>query len=94
MRVSGDGNRESHYRSPAFGVTLAHMLRPRGSHAMPPRVGTMLGSGPSPRATGLPDDHWLARGISRFRRCVEQALPGVYAFFPDHALHVTLRALQ
>lgn len=71
--VSGDGNRESHYRSHAVGVTLAHMLG-RSLH----------------RQTELAP---LRKALVRFKDKVEKAYPGLFAFFDESSLHVTLRAL-
>lgn len=37
--------------------------------------------------------HPLLEAINRFRRRVDKQLPGMYVWFTDASLHITLRAL-
>ncbi|KAK9815519.1 hypothetical protein WJX72_004976 [[Myrmecia] bisecta] len=93
--ASRDGNRELHYRGPALGVTLAHFLgahssaSSRSSHTN----GTAGSSSSSSICGQKAGAQALIRVIDRFRRRVEAELPGMYCWFPDQVLHVTLRAL-
>jgi hypothetical protein len=49
-------------------------------------------------AFGLPAEEAAARqllaAVQRFRARVDAALPGMYAWFGDASLHVTLRAIM
>lgn len=44
-------------------------------------------------AGGAADRLALVDAIERFRRRVDAALPGMYAWFADTSLHITIRAL-
>eukprot|EP01024_Parvocaulis_polyphysoides_P050842 TRINITY_DN4963_c0_g2_i1.p1 TRINITY_DN4963_c0_g2~~TRINITY_DN4963_c0_g2_i1.p1 ORF type:complete len:244 (+),score=31.21 TRINITY_DN4963_c0_g2_i1:106-837(+) len=68
VKASKDGNRESHYRGCASGVTLIHYLN-----------------------QNLDTD--IIQLIQQFRKQVDEQLPGLYAWFDDKSLHVTIRAL-
>ena len=37
---------------------------------------------------------WCAQAVQRFRERVDAAIPGMYAWFADCSLHVTLRAIM
>lgn len=41
----------------------------------------------------LADRRALLAAIARFQRRVDSELPGMYAWFEDSSLHITLRAL-
>ncbi|KAL0029394.1 hypothetical protein WJX77_004302 [Trebouxia sp. C0004] len=80
VSASRDGNRESHYRGPALGCTLVASL------------------GGQTTFTNKTLDHnkgtQLTEVINQFRQQVDQSLPGMYAWFDDGSLHVTIRALM
>ena len=92
--VARDGNRASHYTSPVTGVTLVHPLMavphtpgsPGGSHAQ--RVGF--------QHRGVEEilaRKQLLEAVREFRAAVEELLPGLYYWFDETSLHITLRAL-
>ena len=41
----------------------------------------------------LSDRRALLAAVERFRQRVQQELPGMYAWFSDASLHITIRAL-
>jgi hypothetical protein len=41
----------------------------------------------------LADRQALLAAVHRFRRRVDEALPGLYVWFAEDSLHITLRAL-
>ncbi|DBA97850.1 TPA: hypothetical protein ACH3X3_012714 [Trebouxia sp. C0006] len=78
--ASKDGNRESHYRGPALGCTL---------------VASLVGQNKFPnKALDHNKGAQLTEVIDQFRQQVDQLLPGMYAWFDDSSLHVTIRALM
>jgi hypothetical protein len=88
VHASRDGGREAHYRGVAPGVTLVHEL------------GLVGGGGGGGGASGGADNAAdaearlrLLEAVRRFRARVDRDLPGVYAWFGDASLHVTVRAI-
>ncbi len=104
FEASRDGNREAHYRGPHLGATLMHPLlpaRPVPAEAAAANAAAAA-AGDSPVAAagaaagsrgGAADRQALVAAIERFRRRVDAQLPGLYAWFSDASLHITLRAL-
>eukprot|EP00955_Chlamydomonas_euryale_P095860 364965-Chlamydomonas_euryale.AAC.12 len=78
FHASKDGGREGHYRNGCLGLTLVHDLA-----AFAPKTG---GGSHAGAAT--------ATAIRAFRMDVAAELPGVYTWFDDSSLHVTVRALM
>mmetsp|Transcript_36916 Transcript_36916/g.82098 ORF Transcript_36916/g.82098 Transcript_36916/m.82098 type:complete len:272 (-) Transcript_36916:18-833(-) len=82
FHVARDGSRESHYKGTALGVTLVHELScfsGKASETPRPQQGY---------ATALP-------GIIRsLKQRVDAELPGLYTWFEEASLHVTIRALM
>ena len=101
--ASRDGNREGHYRGPHLGATLMHPLLPDGAGAPPAAAAAAAAAGAPAAAAkaaaagggrgGAADRRALLAAIDRFRRRVDAELPGMYAWFSDASLHITLRAL-
>jgi hypothetical protein len=84
FHASRDGGREGHYRSMAPGVTLVHELGLGGG-------GGGCGAGAAPLSSS--SSALLLAAVRRFRERVDAALPGVYAWFDEASLHVTVRAI-
>lgn len=83
FHASKDGNRASHYTSNAIGATLVHDI---ANFTKPGSVSTFL---PHTNVwNALPDI------VRRFRARVDAALPGMYFWFADESLHITVRALM
>ncbi|PRW44592.1 hypothetical protein C2E21_6681 [Chlorella sorokiniana] len=103
FEASRDGNREAHYRGPHLGATLMHpLLLPAGpSAAAPGDAAAAAGSSAAAAGVGgavggkggTADRRALVAAIERFRRRVDAELPGLYVWFSDASLHITLRAL-
>jgi len=93
FHASRDGGREGHYRSPAPGVTLVHELFSAGVPAAAPAPAPTEGRAGGPVAAAAPALARLAADMRRFRAAVEAELPGVYAWFDEASLHVTVRAI-
>ena len=81
---------------PHLGATLMHPLAvafdgmesPRGSHAFVARPGL--------RQRGFSEiqaRERLLAAIRRFRQRIDRELPGLYCWFEEASLHITLRAL-
>lgn len=96
VAVSKPGSRESHYRGPNIGVTLAHSLgmhlendvdATKKSHAHVRPALQHRG------ATELKDRKALLDCIQEFRQRVDRLLPGAYAWFDNNSLHITVRAI-
>jgi len=77
VSVSKDGNREPHYRGTYIGTTLVHPLQC---------------TRPSETAR-IPSASSLPKILALFEQRVQEALPGMYAFFKQDSLHVTLQAI-
>ncbi len=114
--ASKDGNRETHYRGTALGVTLVNDLScfavgveeeggrmAHGWGSTIPRV-VQVGSTVTLKqacavfATRflslLPFDHLhLSSVLQAFRHQVDLELPGLFSWFSDSSLHITVRAL-
>ena len=96
--ASRDGNREAHYRGSHLGATLMHPLllgasgdggaaaAAAAAAARPALKGGRAAADAAARRA-------LLAAVDRFRRRVEVELPGLYVFFSDASLHITLRAL-
>eukprot|EP00887_Chlorella_sp_A99_P004960 scaffold4.g4960.t1 len=89
--VSREGGREGHYRGTHLGVTLVHPIAFSSG---------AISGGPERRPAlkmrgldELSDRGRLLAAVQRLRARVEEELPGLYAFFSDSSLHVTLRAV-
>ena len=86
--ITKSGNRERHYRGPAAGATIMHSL------LLTPLRGARPRAALRERGTEELDDRQrLVAAIGEFRRRVDAAVPGVYSWFDDRSLHITLRAL-
>ncbi|GAX84140.1 hypothetical protein CEUSTIGMA_g11563.t1 [Chlamydomonas eustigma] len=83
FQASRDGSRENHYRGNALGVTLVHDLQ----HAFTLQK---LYSTVKPQE----EQGTLQELLRRFRDRVDRELPGLYRWFTDDSLHVTLRAVM
>lgn len=93
FHASRDGSREAHYKATHLGLTLIHDLQ-----AFHPGPGPA--SSPSSEAIhGTSGQHTLRYGwqlpsaVRAFRAAVDAALPGMYVWFPESSLHVTVRSL-
>jgi hypothetical protein len=86
FHASRDGGREGHYRNMAPGVTLVHELGLGGG-------GGGCGAGASASAPLSASSALLLAAVRRFRERIDAALPGVYAWFDEASLHVTVRAI-
>lgn len=104
FEASRDGNREAHYRLPHLGATLMHPLLPAegpsacknaaAAAAAPAAPATCHGAAAGGGGSGgAADRQALVAAIDRFRRRVDAELPGLYAWFSNASLHITLRAL-
>lgn len=82
FHASRDGGREGHYRGPAPGVTLVHELGLGGG-------GGEEGGAPAASSSRAR----LLAAVRRFRERVDAELPGLYAWFDEASLHVTVRAI-
>ncbi|KAK9813428.1 hypothetical protein WJX73_008260 [Symbiochloris irregularis] len=81
ISASKDGNREQHYRGGFIGATLA--CKPELEDINNPKV--------SGWDMVLP---WSCLGVIRqFQKKVDADLPGMYVWFSEESLHMTLRAL-
>jgi len=81
------GNRTVHYRDDAVGATLVHPL------LMTPVRGYPVRAALKERGMREIDDrHRLIEAIEIFRQRVDGALPGLYTWFDDTSLHITLRS--
>lgn len=56
-------------------------------------LGSSLVAFVQPPASGDAPESGLLGAVTAFRADVEKLLPGLYDFFPEHALHVTVRAI-
>ncbi|KDD75607.1 hypothetical protein H632_c596p1 [Helicosporidium sp. ATCC 50920] len=98
FQASQDGNRKKHYTDPCMGATLVHPLQ--SSFFAPAEVCRSPGSEQSlSHSVGwssaeVETRRMLVRHIRAFRKAVDAALPGVYYWFADESLHVTLRGLM
>ena len=81
--ASKDGHRENHYRGPKVGSSLIVWVQEHSS--APP---------PFTRYKGETIE-WVdpCTWIKEFTKEVERVLPGLYAFFDENSLHVTIRAI-
>lgn len=77
--ASRDGNREAHYRGPHLGASLVHPL----CSATQGKAGV----------EEVAQRRALLKAIDGFRRRVDELMPGMYVWFADASLHITLRAL-
>ena len=77
FNASKDGNREKHYREPKIGSSIVAWIREAWNTPI--------------RAV---NDEWhLTRALKGFEDKVKRALPGLYSFFDQESLHVTIRAI-
>jgi len=79
--ASKDGHGETHYRGPCLGSSLIVWLGEGRDHAHAHRGG---------EADCL---QMTTRQIQDFEAAVERELPGLYSFFDQGSLHVTLRGI-
>jgi hypothetical protein len=87
--ASRDGNRRAHYADPHLGVTLVHFLRDSGAAAAAwAEAGARDGTDGGVKAAEA-----LLGAVRRFRQSVEGVVPGMYHWFDEDALHVTIRAI-
>ncbi|KIZ02396.1 hypothetical protein MNEG_5561 [Monoraphidium neglectum] len=86
VAASRDGNRESHYRGNALGATLIHELA-CFSRGDPTREAGGAAGVDKAYSTALPGI------LRRFRARVDAALPGMYVWWDEASLHITIRAL-
>jgi hypothetical protein len=90
--VIQQGHRELHYTQPALGATLCHFLRLQTTGMDSPRRhvrAALLERG----TKELEDRRKLVASIDAFRASVDAMLPGMYRWFDESSLHITLRAL-
>lgn len=96
--ASRDGNREAHYRGPHLGATLVHLLLSGSSEGG--GDGSSVAGVARPALKGRPGAaeadaaarQGLLAAIARFRHRVDEELPGMYTFFADASLHITVGA--
>ncbi|KAG1677218.1 hypothetical protein FOA52_013416 [Chlamydomonas sp. UWO 241] len=79
FHASKDGSRESHYRGPALGLTLVHDI-------------SCFWDAQGGPGEGLGSAFWDA--VRAFRARVDAELPGMYTWFDESSLHITVRALM
>lgn len=92
--VARDGNRRSHYSAPNVGVTLAHPLPLSFLKIDSPRSVHTTRSGLRQRGVQeVADRTQLLKLIYEFKQEVVDLLPGMYYWFDEGSLHITLRAL-
>jgi hypothetical protein len=102
--VAREGNRQAHYTSPAVGATLIHPLHPSKSISSRGRPGSprshqnphhnVLHMGLQQRGLQeITDRQRLVEAIKRFKTEVEAVVPGLYYWFDEKSLHITLRAI-
>lgn len=90
--VAREGNRASHYKSPALGATLVYPLVTRRGADSPRSPSAHMGL----RERGvqeLTDRRRLLEIIKEFKSQVDAVLPGCYVWFEGKSLHITLRAI-
>lgn len=80
FNASKDGNREKHYREPKIGSSIVAWIREAEAW--------------NTSFTSFRADEWhLTRALKGFEDKVKRALPGLYCFFDQESLHVTIRAI-
>jgi hypothetical protein len=82
------GGRVTHYTGAHVESTLVTFLDQSTVPSLMSRsTGGSSETGSAATAVGV------LRAIAAFRAAVDRALPGMYHWFPDSALHITIRAL-
>jgi len=91
--VARAGHRVSHYTTPALGVTLMHSLIQTPGAGSPRSHVARAGL----RERGMQeimDRQMILKAIHEFHAQVDQILPGLYRWFSDVSLHITLRGIM
>jgi hypothetical protein len=95
--IAKEGNRQAHYTTPTLGVTLIHQLHPSksvSSSGSPRAHHNVIHMGLQQRGIQeITDRQRLFEAIKRFKAEVEAVLPGMYYWFDEKSLHITLRAI-
>lgn len=90
--VAREGHRASHYTMPALGVTLMHSFIQTPGAGFP--RGHIARAGLRERGMQeIMDRQVILKAIHEFQDQVDQVLPGLYRWFSDTSLHITLRAI-